>query len=277
MGVHGGKFAIVNGVPGMRNWTVTENRPAAKAVNSATRNGTARRAGPANWSGSFAQHGHTPPVMPGESFSFIGYTSPTNDVSGSGQTYSGTARVSNVVITWDWAAAAIISMVTNFTGHLALANGTGSYADSTDPVLPEMCGLAVTWGDADTVIANLTQAVLTISSALQTYTNSSTACWQGVLGGPIDWTLALTQQDDERVAELATGEETHFKLEVDDTDYWHLGYGHIENYSNMQANRETGAIIARTINIAMNSNKVADSSIGWISKPGGTDWFGTGP
>lgn len=277
MGVHGGKFAIVNGVPGMRNWTITENRPGAKAVNSATQTGTARRKGPGNWSGSFAQHGHTPPVMPGASFSFAGYTSPSNDVSGTGQVYSGTARVSNVVITWDWATAAIIGMVTNFTGHLVLSNTTGSYSDATDPVLPGMCGLAVTYGDANTPVGNLTQAVLTISSALQTYVNSSTACWTGVLGGPIDATLALTQQDDERVAELATGEEEHFKLFVDDTDYWWLGYGHIEGYANMQANRETGAIIQRTINLGWNSNKADDSSLGWITKPGLVDWFGTHP
>src|SRR5689334_13065677 len=105
MAVHSGRFAVVNGQPSLRNWTITENRPAAKAVNSATRQGTSRRKGPASWSGSFGQYGHTPLVMPGEQFSFAGYTSPSNDVSGSGQVYSGLARVSSVVITWNWAAA----------------------------------------------------------------------------------------------------------------------------------------------------------------------------
>lgn len=271
MTVHSGKFAVVNGASAVRNWSINETNALARAINSATKGGSARRPGVRAWTGSYAQHRPQPAAMPGEIFTFQGFTAPDDDTSGAGVTKTGSAIVDSLVITWNWQSGDIIQAVTNFSGHLALTTDSGTYSDATIPDFASMCGVVIHADDYP--IDNVQQATLTISAANQPYVNSSTDCWTGRKAGPIDFNVALQIQDNE--FPFATGDDVILNMFVDGTDYWRLKWAQVKEFTNLTVDRE-GAIITYTANLEMNISK--GGVFGEIVKPGGvTPWFPPAP
>lgn len=277
MGPHSGKFAVIDSINTVRNWQINDQQSNPKAVASNTQNGTARRQGISSWAGSFNCYGHTPVVMPGEFFDFLGYTAPNDDAAGSaGTSYAGNAIVDSVVITWNWQNGDILSHVVNFSGNLALTvnDAEAAFEDATDPELHSICGTKIEYSTDDTTfyeLKNITQATLTITAANQAYVNSSTVCGTGRRAGPIDWTLALNQQDTKRTGAAAAfvvlkNTDYAWKLYVDGTDFWKLKYGMVRDFTNITCDRESGAIIGRTINVEMNG--LVGSTVGYITAPG---------
>ena len=274
MAVHGGKHALVNGKPSVRTWSISDSHTPAKGVASNTKNGTLRRPGVMDWSGSYGAYGATPIVMPGDAFSFIGYTAPDDDVSGIGQTYEGNAIVDNVVISWNWANGEMLSHVVNFAGDLQLTHTSGIYVDDSLPEALSVCGTKLEY-DLDNTgyveLDNILSMQLTLSCALQTYVNSSTACWTGRKAGPIDWTLAITQQDNIRAEIFDKGDRCKWKLFIDDTKFWELIWGQVRDFSGITCDRETGAILQRSINVDMDCHDGTDD--GSVTNPLGTVWW----
>jgi hypothetical protein len=285
MGLHSGKFGRVNGVDSMRQWTINETERQPKAVASNTLLGTARRRGVRSWTGSFQAYGEKPVsmCMPGTVFAFSGYGAPDNDLAGgTGLLYEGDAIVDSVEVRWNWQNGEILSYTVNFSGHLEL-DKTASGADPGDavsPNLPIVGGTKIQYAMYDlgvyTTLANLTDARLTISSQNNDYVNSSTyvspTLWTGRSGGPIDWTLAITQQDVDRAAPMFDiGDFVNLRLFTDASLYWQLKYGIVRDFSGITVNRESGEIIRRTINIDMNG--YYGSNHGEIKFPGGTQWW----
>lgn len=277
-GVHGGKFAVVDNVSTVRNWSITETMTPAKSVASNTGGGTARRSGVSAWTGKYDAYGHTPYKIPGESFTFTGFTAPADDVSTPGDTWTGTVIVDSVVITWDWKAGTDIAHTVNFSGSLTLSVSTAAViTDATDPELFPICGVPLKYikisgtVSTDTVYANISQAVLTLSATNQSYVNSSTACGTGRKAGPIDWSLQVTEETSGQHADIVKGAEFEFKLFVDavPTNCWDLKNGIVEGFTNLNVDRETGAIISRTVNISM-QGVMSNGDLGFIKKPGAT-------
>lgn len=292
MTVHSGKYGIVDGKSTVRQWSIVEQEAQPKGVASNSRLGTFRRPGVRRWNGNYQAYGATPAVMPGEQFAFKGYTAPVNDIAGStGMTYSGNAVVRSVAITWNWRNAAILSHQVNFEGHLALTKANNiPVPDASAIDSPSVIGCKFTWDKATPAalqdIINLTQGVLTISSEVQTYVNSHTVigvgagmvCWTGAVGGPIDWSLALSQEDDSRglANDLLIGDLIQLKLyTIPGGANWDLQYGIVRDYSGITVNRETGSIIGRTINVDMVANN--GSTLGHINRPDGTTWWPATP
>lgn len=277
MSVHSGKFACVNGRSTVRNWSINDANAPAKVVASNTLGAHVRKKGVRSWTGSFAAFGAVPLVLPRETFTFTGYTAPDDDASGAGEQYSGTAMVSSVVITWNWANGEPLSYVCNFDGHLALSTSSGTTTDATAVDAPIVALTKVQYdpGSGYVDLPNLTQAVLTISAANQAYVNSSTVVsgqlWTGRKAGVLDWTLALSQQDNIRVSGIFNvDDDVKLKLFTDATLFWELWWGHVREFTGIQANTETGAILARTINMDMNGYNAAN---GKINKPGAVVWW----
>lgn len=283
MGLHGGKFARVDGADTVRSWSISEMEKQPTAVASNTLLGTARRRGVRSWSGSYEAYGAVPiaGAMPGNIFTFQGYGAPANDVSGNGQLYEGDAISDSVAIRWNWKTGEILSHTVNFSGHLELDKLSGADpGDAVPPNLPEIGGCYVQWAAGDLLVFNtlphVTQATLTIRSKNQAYVNSSTyssgVLWTGRKSGPIDWNLSIGQEDEERLTDIFDiGDVINLKLFVDDTNFWLLTYGIVRDFTGIKADRETGAIMARTIPIDMNG--YYGSSPGVIKKPGGTQWW----
>lgn len=276
MGVHSGKFATVNGISTVRNWTVVDDITNPKFTASNTLGGTGRVSGIQSWSGSFGFFGGMPSVLPGEIFAFLGYTAPDDDISGAGMRAAGNAVVDNVVITYNWANGDIISSVANFSGDLALAWASGAQiVDATAPDVPSICGAKIETSDdgaAFTVLPNVTQAVLTISAANQKYVNSSTNCWTGIKPGPIDFTLAITREDN-LINALAKGANKVIKLWHSATalDFWLLKWGKVKGFTGITANSETGEIIKHTV--TLEKNGFVGGSVGEVTAPGSVAYW----
>lgn len=276
-----GMLALLDGISTVRNFnlTDTQNNPPIRASN--TQSGTARRKGIKSWSGSYGSYGATPLYMPGEFFDFKAFMPPPTLVPNDDcEAYSGSAIVDSVAITWNWTSGEVLSHVVNFSGHLGLSLLSAQQGiDATDVEALEVCGTkwqysidGTTWYEWPT----LAQAVLTITAANQAYVNSQTACETGRVAGPIDWTLALTEQNCQRLESNypTKGNDYQFKGFVDATDHWRLKWGKLKDFTNIQADVESGAIIGRTANIEMNG--IVGSTVGRIYKPGYNSGTGAG-
>jgi hypothetical protein len=282
VGVHSGKFALVDDMDTVRNWTINEQQAPARGIASNTAFGPLRRVGVRSWNGTFTRYGGLPLLMPGDLFTFRGYGAPVDDVVGSdGMVYDGQAMVGSVGLAWDWQGAGLLVETYNFAGHLALSKDD-SAAPFPDLVLPdplESCGTKIQYSIGSGAYAdfeNLTAAQFTLNCALQAYVNSSTANWTGQKAGPIDWTLSLSQQDERRVAGVPDiGDDIRLKLFIDATRFWELLWGHVRDFTGIDANRETGAILARTINVDMTANTASGGALGSIDMPGATEWWPT--
>lgn len=269
-----GKYGVLNGQSTCRNWGVNDisSPQAYKASN--TKGGTGRVAGNRDWNGNFANYGGVPVLLPGDAFNFAGYTAPTSGVAGTdGYVWSGPAIVDQLSVNWSWANGEIITHACNISGNGALASASAAaLVDETDPTVPPICGTKITY-NAAIEWENLLTAALTITAANQAYVNSSTACWTKRDSGPIDWSLAVTEQNHAGLpAALAIGSDVELKLYINATEFWHLKFGHVGESTGLVVDRESGVIIQRTVNIAM--NVYASAEFGKITLPGaGTDWW----
>lgn len=269
---HSGRYGVVNGQSSIRTWSVNETSTPAKHVSSSTKWGTGRRKGIKAWSGSFGAFGGVPLVMPGEFFDFKGYTAPDNDISGDGVTCEGRAVMDSIAITWNWTNAEIISLVANFSGHLALTIGSDEYSDAGVPdqpstllALPPAFQIGI---GAETPWSCVSQMALNISCANTQYVNADTTGWTGRKTGPaVDWTLAVTEQKVKRAGLPEIGDDMILKLYVNATQFWHLKWGHLKDYSNLTVNRETGEVLSRVANLEMSGFDDAGAA-GLIQLPG---------
>lgn len=272
MGVHSGEWGVVNGQSTVRNWQVNDTSDAKKYVASNTKRGSDRRRGVKAWTGSFEQYSGVPVILPGQFFTFTGFTAPDTDVTGAnGTQYTGTAIVDQIVVTWNWGSGDILLTQINFSGHLgltpsvaaALTDASASQAESVFDVAAPLCAVN---GGAMSAWPNIAQLTLTITAANQAYVNSSTAGLTGRKAGPIDWTLAAVEQETSRTL-FNIDDILDLELFTDATHFWRLKYGHVKEFSNIRVDPESGAIISRTANIEMAAYD-ANGNPGLITLPG---------
>lgn len=281
MGVHSGKFGVVNGENTVRNWSISDEQTLQSYVASNTQFGTGRQPGVESWNGSFQKYGFVPATMPGSLFSFVGYEAPDDDVSGNGMRYSGQAMVSQLQVNWNWGGGEIINSQIDFAGHLALTAATGAeISDAVFPVVPPVTVTKIEYSTNDsdyTELDCLVSAQWTLTSALQAYVNSctivSSRLWTGQKSGPIDWTLSITQQDNARP--LAKGDRVSLRLYVTATTYFLLKWARLQNITGITVDRETGAIIGQTLNFGMDGFNTDSSAVGQIVLPDLSVWWPT--
>ncbi len=284
MGVHSGKFGVVNGVSTVRNWTIADVMAPQPYVASNTLFGTGRVKGIEEWNGSYQSFGGQPVIMPGVQQAFVGYTAPDDDSTGNGLKYTGDCLIESCQITWNWGGGEILNVTSNFKGHLALTFPTGvEIFDVTVPTVPPV-GCTKVQVSSDGVsfadVPNLVQAQLTLSCALQEYVNSSSAVdcrlWKGQKAGPIDWTMSLTQQETERT-QLLKGNSYVWRLFINATEYYELKWGLVHEFSGITVDRQTGAIIQRTVNVSMDGFDPAETTFaaatGHVLLPDATQWW----
>lgn len=277
MSVHSGRFCAINGVGGLRDWTASETSTPAKVVDSATKNASLRRKGPKSWSGSYNASGGLPDLMPGESFSFIGYTAPTSGIEGEvGWRLSGNAIVDSVTINWNWQSQEVLSHSVQFQGDLGLSKASGAaILDVSTPAYDHLVNAFIDWainGAASAVWGDLVSASLTFTNPSVQYVNSSTGGLTGRKPGPaIDWTLSVVENDFAK-ASPALGDQVELKLYTTNALFWHLKWGIVKDFSNLNVNRTTGEIISRTVAIEMNGFDDAGVA-GTIIKPGAVTFW----
>lgn len=284
MGVHSGKWATANGISTLREWSINDVHTPAEARTSNTAFGKSRRKGVNDWTGSVNVFGITPPAYPGSTIAFIGYVAPDNDASGVGLRYSGNAIISQMVLSLNWGAGELLGISLEFGGVGALATpaAQAQITDGTTPTLYPVPGCKVEYStDGSTYHewTDLVSATWTLTNEVQTYVNSSTyengRLWTGRKAGPIDWTLSLVEQNSDR-SRFGKGDQLYIRIHLDasGTNYYELKTGLVKDFTGLQVNRETGAILQQTVNVEMNSNDVSDGSLGHILLPDTTVWWG---
>lgn len=283
MTVLSGRFALVGGISTNRGWTLEDNSELQTYSASNIPLGMNRACGVRSWNGSYRAFGASPLYMPGESFSFSGFTAPDSGVSGgAGYAYEGTAYVNQVVINWSWSGGdTLISHEVSFAGHLALTPDAAKVfpTDATAPAEEGVCASLGVFYDALWAgqLADVKSIQLTLTNSLQAYVNSSTVLsnviWTGQTPGVNDWTAAI--QLETHKPPLAVNSIYPFKFDVnetaDPTDTWELTEAIISGYSGITADRETGAILGMTMNLGMRGHD--GTTLGSIKPPGASNFW----
>lgn len=284
MSVHSGVHGTVNGISALRNWQVTEGWSNVRSASSATKHGTNRNRGVFDWTGQLSAYGAVPPAMPGEYINFVGYKAP--NAAGNvllGEIMTGQALVSSVAITWNFTTNELLSYVMQFGGNGDLTKSTGAPFNDTPPgtELTPCAGKIThltTAGATETRIEHVTQAVLTFTREMRTSVNSGNSSGAGSCltsrrpGSSIDWTLAITTEDANEVADLASGLSREFRCYTNATEYWQLKWGILGPRSALNVDRETGNIVGMTHNASMRG--VFGTALGAIRLPGASsDWW----
>jgi hypothetical protein len=285
MGVYSGRFGVAhkNKPPGgtfepisaVRNWTVSETSEPTRIVASHTKGGSQKVPGIKDWNGSAAAWGGNPVLLPGDLFTFKGYTAPDNGVfGGTGTILQGDAYVMQFILNLNWEGNESVNQSFDFNGSGALEFPAAEFLeDDTSPNIGSICELKIeqsTDGTTFTPIENIATATLTITNDVTEYVNSSTNCYNGRIPGPIDWTLSLNLHDN--VRPIPIQENRIFKIWINKTDFWLLEWGHVDSYSDLSVNIETGEIISQTLNAQM-SGFDESGGVGQIVLPDKTVWW----
>lgn len=285
MGVHSGKFGVVANVPAMISWGIEDDEDIKEYINSQTRGMAGQLPGIDSWTGSIEQNGCNPVagLMPGKSFAFQGYTNPDNDTAGgTGSIYSGNIFVERMSLSWNWATGDIEKTSYEFqgSGPLIFASGQGALSDLSVPTyygskqLPKpsiqvnQTGGFIDW-------ENLAQITITLSNELQPYVNSSTAGNTYRLPGA--WKMEIAAVEQEVLRSLfQKGNVLDIKIPTnkDFSQFWWIQWGKVKNFTGIQVNRESGAIITRNVSIVHSAyDEEATPTLGKIILPDGTTWW----
>ncbi len=272
MGVIGGIGGGLGSVPGISNWQISHVCELKEYVASNTKSGVVRVPGNKDWSGTAKVYGHTPPILPGASFTFSG------SIDGAiGAT--GTAVMESTEISIPIEEGGVISQNLKFSGNSALTIGASAIHDTSEVVNGfSASGLKVyscAYGGEYAAVPEVRSATITLTRKLTEYVSSSTAGYKGRKAGNFDATLALPCYCDDLADLLQPGTFKKFKVEVTSLLYWELYFMLIGENSNIQADVEGNAIVGAQINASF-SGYLDDSGTrreGKIVTPAGVTWW----
>lgn len=289
MAQHSGRFGMVNGASTVQDWSVEDSQQLFEVVASNTAGATGQTGSVEDWQGNFTCFGYTPFAMPGDQFSFIGYTAPDNDASGVGWTYSGQALISQLVANWNFTAGEVLSLAYDFQGHLALTPNAAAaqISDGTVASAPLVQATKIQYstdnGSTWTNWTAVSTVAFTVTNGLQTYVDSDTIVnsriWTGRKKGISKATIAITEHNNDRTR-FIKGQQLMLRLYVTSTLFWEIKWAKVENFSGLKVDMKSGAILQQTVNLKFSiiDDGVISSTpgvLGHIAKPDTTIWVGT--
>ena len=275
-----GMLGYVNDKNQVRSWQIDENERLSPFVNSGTAGAAGRNRGVRDWTGNYAADGAEPAVLPGEAFTFTGYT-------GSGKQLSGPARAESLTLSINIENADPVRHSLNFGANGALAGGSGTGADAATSD-PENSLTVKVYRGAD--IASLVELPdvrsleATLTAALKSYASSSTAGHTKRNDGPRDLTLSIPVFADDLSALPARGAIELLRIVTDlvldegspdwtASKYWDIAWIRWAAASSFLVNIETGDMIGCTLNAELSI--VNAGGMGRVVTPAGIVWIGT--
>lgn len=281
-------MSVITGIQGFvndrectRGWSINHTADLQPYVCSASQGGTGRVDGNKDWTGNYSAYGHTPDVMPGESFTFMGVVSGVAGPATVGA--EGTARVDQVEITWDIEAGAIIAHTVNFSSNGALSLGVVDSSGHTESVPNPVTavGTSIDFFDEDGASDSTLDALevrtvtLTITCDNKSYVGSGTPGVTKRAAGNIDFTVSFTVYVDDFSDLPALNLVRELRINVDATNYWLLKWVMFGNNSGLEVDREGASLVGATCNGSMNGfTEVSGTpTVGEITGPGGSPAF----
>jgi hypothetical protein len=274
-GIGGYVDTAISGVRSIRKWSIDDNSAdAPRVVASNTKGGSTRVAGNLDWSGQYQAFGHTPAVMPGDSFTFKGSIDGTKGVSGA-------ALCDSIEVTVDIEGGQVISHVARFSANGALAKGNVSAtADTSVPNEPSSIGCKVQTADpsaspAFADLADVRQYTLTITADNQSYVSSETAGQTQRKKGNYDFQVSISRYTSDFADGPQPNNVKHLKLFVNATEFWELKWARFIEDSGLEVDREGAGLVACTKNAVMEGFTLVGSTptAGHIKKPDTTTWW----
>ena len=267
--MYSGRFAAVNGVGNVAKWQITETVEEDIVRNSATRGGTSRIFCGRDSTGSVECDGGLPFVLPGETFTFVGYTSPTSGVYGTaGMRYTVSAMCTQITVVWDYGTNKAVRHTIQFGGMGALVVASGAAVlDSTNVKAICSRGCAMVYGAAIDFCPTRTSVTLTMTSAVTVRGDASTSGWKTREAGPLDWNLAVTYNGHDKLFAPGTLWED-LKLAINSTpDSFWFNDAIVGQSTDITLTADGTAIDTQTLNIHMSSADAA-GVVGFIRRPG---------
>ncbi|HUT59180.1 MAG TPA: hypothetical protein VNA25_15130 [Phycisphaerae bacterium] len=248
MGVVSGIAAAVNGVSTARGWQITYKGDPKAYVASNTKAGPGRLPGNTDWSGSYAAYGHTPPVVPGESFTFLGSV---DGATGAG----GTALVDSITLTIDIEGGSVIAYSVAFSAADALTLGIAAVvADAEDPDAYSAVGRTVTYvaagseAGAWTTLANVRTVTITLTASNMAYVSSTTAGVTKRLAGNFDASIAISIYEGDLSAVIEPHTVYAIRVYVTAALFWDIRWMIFSDASGIDVNREQPNLVSYTAN-----------------------------
>ncbi len=274
--MYSGIYSAINGVGNVGEWSLKETVPVETIVNSATRGGTDRRTGIKDVSGSVTVQGK-PPYMPGESFTFVGYTSPTSGVyNTAGMRYSCNVIVTGITVNWDFAENKVVNSQLQIAGSGALTAASGAaVVDATNVSKVQSKACLFQYGAGPTeLIANRQTATLNMSNAATAYSHAGSGAYKLREAGTLDWTLAIVTAQDTVPIAVDTVLD-NLRLYVSATEYFEFGKALVLESTDIKVKPGTSEIITQTVNIGMLASDPTTGALSFIKKPGVTasNWW----
>jgi len=276
-----GKYGAADGIACLRNWSINDLAELKEYACSATQGMKGRQAGIRDWNGSYEAYGAQPVYMPGECFEFSGYTAPSSiDCglgSGTGPTYTGDCVVEQVQIVWNWESSENIVVTTQIQGNGELVLATGEILDEAPAIiLPTRNSKGFfLWDGAQELELCVKSGTLTFTSDVKDFANSCTAGWRNRQPGILDWTLSCESDDDDRstLQDLEPNDIVWLRLYINQTEYYDLKWGMVQDFSGLTVNVETSDIISQTLNIASSPADPDTGDLGAIILPDLTQYW----
>lgn len=270
MAVISGKRAVMDGVGSLRNWKVSRTDDVQTPLASSTDGMPFAQSGNQDWTGTAEFYGHTPPYMPGDSFTFQG----NPDTAGT-KLWTGAALVRSINVIIDIEAASIISGTLTFEGNGALTNSTGTISDATSPAMYSAKALKGTWAGSD--IAQLRRMEFTLECDLQRYASGGTSGTAGFfkrVAGNLRGNGQFTTYEATPDLVLAYGTIDVLRYYVTSTTYWSFSYALLAS-NDPNADVEGGTIPGQTYPWVYSGWKDITGTItqGSIVKPSTSAWW----
>lgn len=277
MAVISGVAGAVNGRSSVREWTVTGTEALNEFAGSNTNAGTGQAAGIKDWTGSYQAYGHTPSVMPGETFVFTGSTEGT--LGG-----TGTARVKSVQIRINHETAEPISHTVNFEGTTVFTRGAAVAADASMPDIHPPISIAdvelgtMVGAPAWTAIANWRTCDITLETSNPSYADSDSAGQMNRVRGKLTASIsvALFMSDPSAVPAEGTAHRIRIKVATGTAPAgcWLFHFVRVRN-SPVNVPIESGEKVDGTIEFAWSAYDLVDSAMteGVIKNPAETTYW----
>ena len=246
----------------IRNWNLNINTNPHTLIYTGTRFGTQRAKGVLRTSGTFEGFGGEPPLFPGDSFTFFGFTAPDTGVACTeGCAEVVPAIVNTLTINWDWTVAN-----RGITWNIGFASNGVPVQDIFDhpcedevfcdpgcppvPVFVDPC-IPPTPPAEETLVewCNLVTAQLSFTANLIEFSNSTTNCAVRNVPGNLDWTLDILDQNPCIIPVL----ERDYLIRMFTTPdrWWELRWGFMQDVNNFRVNIETAEIISKNNVLSM--------------------------
>ena len=275
MGVIGGAKSLINGMYTTKSWSISHKADLQAIIASNTYGGPVRLEGNKDWSGTVEGWGHTPPILPGDIFSFTG------SIDGSlGAT--GSAICDSTTITINVESGAVINYSSAFSANGALTFGAAVVAaDDTCPSAYSPIGAIISYDvlpdTAYATLPNVKMITINITADNQFHIDSSTAGETLRLAGNINCTVDIDVNiEDTGLASLpAVNSVCRLKITLASGDVYDIDFIRFASVSDITADRETAAIISAKLNGLFSGVEVAEGTeceAGQITLPDRAYW-----